>query len=563
MPTSPTGSDLHNSLGASVIVIPNIKMEHPYENHNDDASTLGSKSLSDQEEEDRSISGSNHSLPRIITAGDEMESLCRAEMSGGSAATLGYPPTCMPIVRLLAGNHCCVDCGDEDMNHLKYASIGYGTILCQDCAHRHVTMSEDESKVKSLKEDDWNLRCTLAILEGSNNHMLEYVKHKPRWRPSKGDNESYSEDVLAFKQIYLSKSAGTYRKNLAKRVDDAFYSRITCMREEDAAREVRLQKIAALSNSDTSRDPFRHIFEQNNVSAEDIPEFFSDDGGGGKASYRTITSSPRNSDPNLARDNGDAGVKLPATKPLLSGGTRRSRNSLSNTLMKHESPSLDLIKERINMRRNMNSSIAVASAASQQRRATSDTLATLGTLEKRKNGDDATTNKNNDPAPFPSEKKQEAVAVNMRRQPPPPQIKPRDIASGYRPAGNRRRASVQDQIVGEVRNSTIQDQYDGDQTTITEGSMAIRQQQWSKMQVQNGLEDEKSLISRGSRATTAAPLGRYRRMSQGEIDGAGKQEQIVPRRTSTSGRGVEGRLVAQQRSRYRPTKRYLESLNKI
>ena len=54
-------------------------------------------------------------LPRIVTCGDEMESLCRAEMSSGGLHTIsGFPPMCLPIVRLLGGNHCCVDCGEED-----------------------------------------------------------------------------------------------------------------------------------------------------------------------------------------------------------------------------------------------------------------------------------------------------------------------------------------------------------------------------------------------------------------------------------------------------------------
>lgn len=53
-------------------------------------------------------------LPRIVTCGDEMESLCRAEMSRGRHTISGFPPMCLPIVRLLGGNHCCVDCGEED-----------------------------------------------------------------------------------------------------------------------------------------------------------------------------------------------------------------------------------------------------------------------------------------------------------------------------------------------------------------------------------------------------------------------------------------------------------------
>ena len=83
-----------------------------------------------------SNSSRSRPFPKIFNAGIELESLCRAEISGGNTDTLGFPPLCLPIARLLAGNQCCVDCGEERSDLLKYASIGYGTILCQDCAHR-------------------------------------------------------------------------------------------------------------------------------------------------------------------------------------------------------------------------------------------------------------------------------------------------------------------------------------------------------------------------------------------------------------------------------------------
>ena len=113
-------------------------MQRPYsDNDNDDASTLGSKCMSgDEGQSVTSNSSRSRPFPRIFNAGIELESLCRAEISGGNTDTLGFPPLCLPIARLLAGNQCCVDCGEERSDFLKYASIGYGTILCQDCAHR-------------------------------------------------------------------------------------------------------------------------------------------------------------------------------------------------------------------------------------------------------------------------------------------------------------------------------------------------------------------------------------------------------------------------------------------
>lgn len=119
-------------------------------------STLGSRSFGGAAE----LTQAKIRLPRLVTAGEELESLCRSELESQEATDLhsrqsdsddaggarnasaifrGFPRLCLPIVKMLAGNHCCVDCGDEDGERLEYASLGYGTLLCQDCAYRHQT----------------------------------------------------------------------------------------------------------------------------------------------------------------------------------------------------------------------------------------------------------------------------------------------------------------------------------------------------------------------------------------------------------------------------------------
>jgi hypothetical protein len=122
-------------------------MPHHHPN-NEDVSTIGPTSTGD---DDQSHSYHiSHSLPRIFDAGAELASLCRADVMSNDnkiPSMLGVPPSCLPIVRLLAGNHCCVDCGYGQSEGLNYASIGYGTILCQNCAHRHKTLSGEASFV--------------------------------------------------------------------------------------------------------------------------------------------------------------------------------------------------------------------------------------------------------------------------------------------------------------------------------------------------------------------------------------------------------------------------------
>ena len=165
--------------------------------------------------------------------------------------------------------------------------------------------------------------------------MLDYVKHRPRWRPPKGkSNESYSQDILAFKQVYLSAAAATYRKNLAKKADAVFYGRITALRSEDAAKEELL-----LAVDFSRRDPFQQIFEQNNLSGDDIPGFFKSD----SPQANDATAVPRRAGGAAVRNGG-------ASSP-------NKGRTLTAPLMKHEVPNIELIKQRINLRRAMNPSI--------------------------------------------------------------------------------------------------------------------------------------------------------------------------------------------------------------
>ena len=199
-------------------------------------------------------------------------------------------------------------------------------------------MLYQESNIVNIKDGDWNLRSALSLLEGGNMHMLDYVKHKPRWRPPRGSNDKYSEDVLAFKQIYMSKAAATYRQNLAKKVDDIFYNRITDMREEDAAKEEMLQAF----NTTTQRDPFQHIFEKNNVSEDMIP-----------ASFR-------------------APAKGKGLSTIRERAERKGRNAAP--MMKRESPSVEVIKRRISTRRSSLSSFAMSTVLEEDASARSGSI---------------------------------------------------------------------------------------------------------------------------------------------------------------------------------------------
>ena len=70
--------------------------------------------------------------------------------------------------------------------------------------------------------------------------MLGYISDKPRWRakgkPNK-ETEKDSEDVVSFKQIYLSKAATAYRNNLAMKVEHLYQNRMEFLKEEILLRQ--------------------------------------------------------------------------------------------------------------------------------------------------------------------------------------------------------------------------------------------------------------------------------------------------------------------------------------
>lgn len=353
-----------------------------------------------------------------------------------------------------------------------------------------------------LENDHWSLRSTLSMLEGSNTKMLDYVKHKPRWRPPKGKTtESYPEDVLAFKQIYLSKASATYRKELLTKVDNTFYDRITAMRQEDAAREERLQEMNL-----SDHDPFQHIFEQNNMSADEIPGFFN----------TTSTLA------NAAKAGANTGASPTANKKGGAGGKRGGRNV--STLMKHEAPSIDVIRQRIEARRNQIQSIGTSSHHSGS------------ATEQDRDADERE-------AAF-----QAAEGLAPVGKPNPPMDYTGNIA-GYVPASSRRRNSDQSMqrsfMVGEVAD-TIQDQFEdmsyGGASHLYRGSSvyqpSVGQQKWP---YQDQGEDQ-SMLSYSSRLNNALPVGMYQRVS---TRGAGANQLVAaPTRAGTAG---GGRMITAQR----------------
>lgn len=227
-------------------------------------------------------------IPRVVLAGTELDFLRQNENAAHNdrrpLAYGGYPPKSLPVVRLLAGNHCCVDCGNDQFDMVHYGSVGYGTLLCKECAYRHSMNTGEDSLIKSLFDDDWSLRESMCLLEGGNTRMLEFLKTKPKWKPPKGEKESDPEDVAAFKQIYLSKGAATYRRMLEKRTEDAhgYQTRAAWVADSEADRAKAKAKGGG-SGGVAGNDevgPFDHIFESMNIPRERVDQISGFKSGG-------------------------------------------------------------------------------------------------------------------------------------------------------------------------------------------------------------------------------------------------------------------------------------------
>ena len=72
----------------------------------------------------------------------------------------------------LPGNGYCVDCGARNPD---WASIGFGTLVCLDCAGRHRGWGVHVTLVRSLNLDTWTSLQLNYLLCGGNDLFVEYI----------------------------------------------------------------------------------------------------------------------------------------------------------------------------------------------------------------------------------------------------------------------------------------------------------------------------------------------------------------------------------------------------
>lgn len=133
--------------------------------------------------------------------------------------TFPLPEQILKIVRLLAGNDRCCDCGSSAK--LTFASVDHGQILCDTCAFHHIISGRDDY-VKSLETDfDWKYEEVIKLLIGGNEVFCAkiYGTGNGRKHPlSKQERQSLYESSRAIAhKISLSRIAKAVPKTFVVR----------------------------------------------------------------------------------------------------------------------------------------------------------------------------------------------------------------------------------------------------------------------------------------------------------------------------------------------------------
>jgi hypothetical protein len=217
-----------------------------------------SKVAGDSEKKDKKQTNNLDTLEKFLSSSEKLPT-CRP-----------FPLDILQIIQLLPGNNKCCDCGthsgfvwssrdkvDESQGKLIFGSPIYGTLLCKDCAFRHITKGEEKlfkgtEVIISLRDGDWTLPDVLSMVEGGNQAVIDfYQKHETTGKKQRRSSmaavpqrrgsllQSIETPILAtnnkrrsiqysktieddnfcsdFERVYGSKTMALYRKDLQDR----------------------------------------------------------------------------------------------------------------------------------------------------------------------------------------------------------------------------------------------------------------------------------------------------------------------------------------------------------
>lgn len=72
----------------------------------------------------------------------------------------------------MSGNHECADCKSKDPD---WASLGFGVLICLQCAGSHRSLGVHISLVRSLNLDSWTPKQLCYLIKGGNEKFAEHV----------------------------------------------------------------------------------------------------------------------------------------------------------------------------------------------------------------------------------------------------------------------------------------------------------------------------------------------------------------------------------------------------
>lgn len=81
----------------------------------------------------------------------------------------------MTSITAIPGNDKCMDCG---YSRPEWASLGFGILVCLDCAGYHRSLGAHISLVRSLKMDSWSQVQKTKLMQGGNKKFADYLNSR-------------------------------------------------------------------------------------------------------------------------------------------------------------------------------------------------------------------------------------------------------------------------------------------------------------------------------------------------------------------------------------------------
>lgn len=113
----------------------------------------------------------------------------------------------MPAMHL-PGNEVCFDC---DSPNPDWCSLGFGILICLNCAGHHRSLGVHITLVRSVKLDSWDVQQLDHLLKGGNNLFLEYINEHIKDAATLADiikepKLKYTQpQILYYKEIFQAK----------------------------------------------------------------------------------------------------------------------------------------------------------------------------------------------------------------------------------------------------------------------------------------------------------------------------------------------------------------------